>query len=263
MIDQALFWQALQDSLWISVAIQVGFFIMAALRKTDALTDLSYGLSFVAIVWLIGIEKAPLGPLAAVLVSMVTLWGVRLAAYLFIRVLIIKRDKRFDGVRENPVKFGLFWLLQAISIWVILLPASAAISSNQTATIALWQWVAIVGWVVGLAVETVADWQKFLFKLKPENKGKWISTGLWGVSRHPNYFGELLCWWSIFTLVAPELTGWSWLAVLGPLHISILILFVSGIPSLEKHYAKVYANDLAFQKYQRQTSLLIPWFKRS
>lgn len=262
MIDQALFWQALQDSFLISLAIQVGFFVVAALRKTDALTDLSYGLSFVAIVWLIGIEKAPLTPLSALLVSMVTLWGIRLATYLFIRVLIIKQDKRFDGVRENPLKFGLFWLLQAVSIWVILLPTTAAISSNHTNTIALWQWLALAGWIIGLTIETVADWQKFVFKLKPENKGKWIATGLWGVSRHPNYFGELLCWWSIFALVAPQLAAWSWLTILGPLHISVLILFVSGIPTLEKHYAKVYAENAAFKRYQRRTSLLIPWFNR-
>ncbi len=258
MTDFNLLRYVLLVAFILSMSIQLSFFLIAALRKTDLVTDLAYGSSFVAIAWWIALKFTPLGPVAAALVAMVILWGLRLATYLFIRILTIKQDKRFNGVRENSFKFGMFWILQAISIWVILLPSLLGISTHVFTSLQPLHWVGLTVWIIGLWLETVADWQKFAFKLVPTNRDRFIDKGVWKYSRHPNYFGEILCWWGIFLIVVPQLTGWTWLSILGPLHITLLLLFVTGVPTLEKSYAVRYAKDRAYQDYKRRTSLLIP-----
>lgn len=258
MIDTTALTFAIVAGLVLSFSIQLVFFLMAAIKKTDVVTDLSYGLSFVAIAWWLAIKFAPLGPVAVTLVAMITVWGLRLAGYLFMRILIIKQDKRFNGVRENFFRFGLFWLLQAISVWIILLPSLVGISTQMATSFMPIHWVGLAVWALGLWLETTADWQKFNFKLIPTNAERFIDTGVWKYSRHPNYFGEMLCWWGIFAMITPELQGRSWLSIIGPLFITYLLLFVSGIPTLEKSYAVRYAKDRAYQDYKRRTSLLIP-----
>jgi steroid 5-alpha reductase family enzyme len=103
----------------------------------------------------------------------------------------------------------------------------------------------------------VADWQKFVFKNREKNRGLWIQSGLWNYSRHPNYFGEILLWWGIFLYVTPFIQGLYWISVIGPLFITFILLFVSGIPLLEKKYDKKYVKNEKYQKYKSSTSVLI------
>jgi steroid 5-alpha reductase family enzyme len=116
----------------------------------------------------------------------------------------------------------------------------------------------IVIWISGLLIETISDWQKFSFKNNPNNKNLWIQSGLWKYSRHPNYFGEMLCWWGIFIFVLPFIQGLSWLTIIGPIFITFILLFVSGIPPLEKRYDKKFADNKKYQDYKKKTSILIP-----
>ncbi len=259
MIDQDLFWMAIKAVAVLSFSIQFSFFLIASIQKTDLYTDLAYGLSFVTIVWWLALRLVPIGPVGATLVAMVTLWGLRIAGYLFIRILAIKKDKRFDGIRESSFKFGMFWILQAVSVWLILLPTIHGISINRFIAFSNLHWIGVAMWAVGLLIESVSDWQKFQFKQNSVNADKWIGSGLWKYSRHPNYFGELLCWWGIFMMVVPQLDGWSWITIAGPLTITILLLFISGIPTLEKKYDQKYAHNRDYQRYKQTTSLLIPW----
>ncbi|MBN1168892.1 DUF1295 domain-containing protein, partial [Candidatus Woesebacteria bacterium] len=116
----------------------------------------------------------------------------------------------------------------------------------------------IMIWILGLIIEAVADQQKFTFKNNPKNKGRWIDTGLWKYSRHPNYFGEMFLWWGVFVFAIPFLNGLAWITILGPLYISFILIFVSGIPLLEKRYDEKYAVNEDYQNYKKATSLLIP-----
>jgi len=116
--------------------------------------------------------------------------------------------------------------------------------------------------VAGLLIETFSDAQKFRFKRKPENRNRWIQSGLWRYSRHPNYFGEILLWWGLFLVILPGLTGWQWLTVFGPISITILLLFISGIPLLEKSGDEKYGDNPEYQAYKNSTSLLIPLPRR-
>ena len=175
---------------------------------------------------------------------------------------MIGKDKRFDGIRENFWKFFQFWLFQAIAVWVISLPSSIIISKNILPEYSVLLYVGATIWMLGIITEGFADSQKFNFKNDPKNKDKWIETGIWKYSRHPNYFGEILCWWGIYFISLPYLTGFEHVAIIGPLFITFLLLFVSGIPPLENKYNEKYKNDTSYQNYKNRTSLLLPLPKK-
>ncbi len=246
-------------ALAISLGINLIFFIVATLFRTDKLTDLTYGLTFIILtLGFLFLGQVPYR-YQIILSIMVCLWAIRLVSYLFIRILKIKKDSRFDKIRGNPWQFLKFWLLQGFSVWVILLPSFYLLAQKENKSLAPVMVLGIGVWFLGLVIETIADWQKFVFKNKSENKDLWISSGLWAYSRHPNYFGEMLVWWGIFIFVLPSFRDWSWINIIGPIFITCLLLFVSGIPPLEKRYQEKYANNKAYQDYKEKTSLLIPW----
>ncbi len=246
------------STLILSFIIQVLFFSYAAFFKTDKVTDLSYGLTFIALAVFTLLKNQTFYPYQILVVTLITLWGIRLAGYLFIRILKTKKDKRFDGIRENFGKFAQFWLLQAIAVWVISLPSTYLLSLKTTSSFNLSMLTGLLIWLMGIVIETTADWQKFQFKNKPANKNKLIMSGIWRYSRHPNYFGEISCWWGIFIYSLSFQTELSWLTIAGPVFITFLILFVSGIPTLEKKYNERYKENKEYQLYKQNTSLLVP-----
>ena len=246
------------STLILIFVVQIMFFIFASYFKTDKLTDLSYGLTFVFTAIYLMTKSESFHILNMFLALMIIVWGTRLATYLFIRILKTKRDKRFDGIREDFAKFAKFWLFQAISIWIIMLPTIYLFSIDKVQGLNLFTYLGVIVWFAGLLMESIADYQKFIFKSNPSNTDKWIELGLWRYSRHPNYFGEILVWWGIFICSITYQQGWSWLTIIGPLYITFILIFVSGIPTLEKKYNKKYGNNPNFNKYTSKTSLLIP-----
>jgi steroid 5-alpha reductase family enzyme len=124
--------------------------------------------------------------------------------------------------------------------------------------------VGILVWIVGFFFESVADQQKYLFKKSLGNKGKWIASGLWKYSRHPNYFGEILCWVGIYIFTTSALSGYSLLVgLISPLFIAGLLIFVTGIPPLERYADKTWGKNKDYLEYKRRTSVLVPWFRKA
>jgi steroid 5-alpha reductase family enzyme len=244
-------------ALAISMGINVVMFIPAYLFKTDKLTDISYAVTFVVVVWSLVLLVGATW-LSMVLAMMVTVWAIRLGSYLLIRIQRMGRDKRFDKMRSDFIKFAGFWLLQGFTVWMVLIPSTMFIS-NRVVSVSVWAGVGVFVWVIGLIVETVADWQLFRFVNNPINKGKWIESGLWRYSRHPNYFGEITLWVGVYLYVVSGLIGsqifWG---LLGPLYIAGLMIFVSGIPILERTADKRWGSKVGYQEYKRRTSVLIP-----
>lgn len=245
-------------ALIVSMALQAVFFAFAAALKTDKVTDLSYSLTFLILaLGLLAINHSA-SKAHYFLAFMVALWSVRLGGYLLVRIIRMGRDQRFDGIRESFVAFLLFWVFQGITVWVTMLPVIYALSQPELpAGTAFMSGAGL--WLLGLAYESIADQQKFSFKNDPANENRWIDTGLWKYSRHPNYFGEILLWWGLFVAVLPTLSGWAYLLIAGPIFITCILLFFSGIPPLERRYARKYGNNSQFQRYKKGTSLLIPW----
>ncbi len=244
-------------SFGIALAVNGVFFTVAAARKTDVVTDLSYSLTFLLLAAVLPVTGAaePIQITAAVLVA---IWALRLGAYLFRRILRMKVDHRFDGMRDDPLRFARFWLLQAIAVAVIMLPVTYLLGRSEAPGFGAWAVVGVAVWLVGLLVEAVADAQKSAFRGREENQGTFIRSGLWRYSRHPNYFGELLVWWGLFLYAVPFLDGVAYAVVVGPVFITLLLLFVSGIPPLEGSAEEKYGADPSYQDYKRRTSILVP-----
>jgi steroid 5-alpha reductase family enzyme len=252
---------AIGISFLVALVVNAAFFTIAAIRKTDVVTDLSYGLSFA----LLALALPYLGAhkiVQLIAALMVLLWAFRLGGYLFGRILRIKVDHRFDEMRDKPLRFARFWILQAVSVAVIMLPVSYLLGRKSVPGFGSWAIAGVALWLVGLVIETVSDAQKSAFKGTEKNRGSFVSSGLWKYSRHPNYFGEMLVWWGLFVYAVPFLHGAAFITVIGPVFLTLLLLFVSGIPLLEKGAEAKYGTDPAYREYKRRTSILVPLPRR-
>lgn len=243
------------SSLLIAVLVQTIFFVFAYKFKTDKFTDLSYGLTFVLLAIFL-LNNSSHFNYQVLTFLMILFWGIRIAGFLFLRVLILKKDKRFDGIRENVGKFAKFWLLQGLSVWIIMIPSIIIFSEKEYGTFGYSGLFGFMTWLVGLSIETIADLQKFVFKTK--NKVGWVNVGLWKYAKHPNYFGEMLVWWGIWILGIPHFSGIGFLTIIGPIYITVLLLKISGVPILDKKYRKVYKDNAEYKKYYDSTNLLVP-----
>ncbi|CAN0432763.1 unnamed protein product [Ascophyllum nodosum] len=145
--------------------------------------------------------------------------------------------------------------------WVVSLPVTLSnFSPKRAIPMGLGGWACAGLFAAGLAVEAIADYQKFVFKNNPDNKGKFMDTGLWALSRHPNYLGEIGVWWSLLGVALPVLIGPGQVALglSSPVFITSLILYVSGVPLLERQHDKKYGDDPRYQEYKKNTPLLVP-----
>ena len=244
-------------SFAIALALNGAFFAVAAARRTDVVTDLSYSLTFALLAVALPFTGAH-QPSQLLVSALVLVWAARLGTYLFRRILRMKVDHRFDEMRDKPLRFARFWLLQAITVAVVMLPVSYLLDRDAAPGIGAWAIGGTALWLVGLVVEAVADAQKSAFRAQGANRGRFIGDGLWRYSRHPNYFGEILVWWGIFLCAVPFLHGAAFAVVIGPVFITLLLLFVSGIPLLERSADEKYGGDADYRDYKRRTSILIP-----
>lgn len=247
--------------LVVSIIFNLIVFIPAFIFKTDKLTDISYSLTFIFLTfWALSQNDTNLYKF--ILAFLILIWALRLGTYLFIRINKTGRDKRFDGLREDFLKFLGFWLLQGVSVWVVMISSLLFFAFGTEPNI----WLFIIGVITflkGLIIETIADWQKYKFINNPENKGKWIQSGLWKYSRHPNYLGEIMVWIGIYLLTFSGLENWPMIwALISPVYIFSLIRFVSGIPILEKKAEEKWGSNPDYQNYKKETGILLPCLKR-
>lgn len=165
-------------------------------------------------------------------------------------------------MRDSPVKLFTFWSLQGVWVFVTLLPTLMANSpSARDPALTTQDLVGWSLWGIGMAFEVIADLQKSLFRMNPENKDKFIQEGLWSISRHPNYFGEILLWAGLYVSASTTFRGAQYLAVLSPLFVYVLITRVSGVPILESQARKRWGHLAEYQRYLRQTPILVPFLK--
>lgn len=233
-------------------------FLLSAKLKRQDIADVFWGIKFIIIAlsfWLLAPGKTVPGTLVLFLV---TLWGLRLFFHIGSRWLKKNEDKRYLDLSKNWGKFFYLrsflqtFLFQSFLALAISIPVISLIfSSGQINNYLLFSGLSI--WLFSLIIESVSDFQLSRFLKNPKNKGKVMDRGLWKYSRHPNYFGEVLLWWGIYIISLNDIERW-WFLIIGPLTISFLILFVSGIPMVEKHYK----NNKKYQKYSQKTSKFIP-----
>lgn len=192
-----------------------------------------------------------------VLASMVVVWAVRLGSFLFARVHRAGGDGRFDAIKPNRLLFLQFWTIQGL--WVTL-TAGAALAAMTAKASAGFGWISVAGvvvWVIGFGIEVVADRQKQAFRAEPANDGRFITSGLWAWSRHPNYFGEITLWLGVALVALPALSGWQYVTLISPVFVYLLLTRISGIPALESRAKKRWGAEPAFQDYKSKTPSLM------
>ncbi|XP_008782283.1 uncharacterized protein LOC103701854 [Phoenix dactylifera] len=241
----------------VTVGYQLVFFVVTALLRFDKVTDFAGSTNFVVLGILTLALKGAWHFRQIVLTMLVVLWGLRLGLFLLMRILQWGEDRRFDRMRNNLVKLAVFWIIQAVWVWTVSLPLTIVNASDRNPSVKPQDIIGWIMWGVGLSIEATADQQKLMFKNSPSNRGKWCNVGLWKYSRHPNYFGEILLWWGIFVASTPVLEGAEWLVVVGPIFLTLLLLFVSGIPLLEKSADKRFRSEAEYRFYKSTTSPLV------
>jgi len=233
-------------------------FIPANIFQTEKFFDLTGSLTYI-LVTLIAIKLSNhIDNRSMLLAGLVIVWAVRLGTFLFNRILQDGKDDRFDKIKPNFLRFLNVWSLQAL--WVTLTAAAAiiAITSSVRKELGVFAIVGLIIWMIGFLFEVIADAQKRQFRKNPANKGKFIQSGLWSKSRHPNYFGEILLWLGVFIIAIPVLKGWQWVAILSPVFVYLLLTKISGVPGLEAKGNKKWGGQADYKAYKKNTPVLIP-----
>ena len=242
----------------IAFAIQWIAFVPAYLLQTERFFDLTGSLTYIVVAVVAVLLSTEAGARAFLLLAMVVIWAVRLGSYLFLRIRKAGADKRFDDIKPSFPRFLNTWTLQALWVTLTLAAALAAITSTQRVALGTVTAIGLVVWVVGIGLEAAADAQKSRFRADPANKGRFIHSGLWSWSRHPNYFGEILLWVGVAVVALPVLRGWQWVTLISPVFVALLLLRVSGVPMLEKAADEKWGGQADYEAYKSRTSVLVP-----
>jgi len=246
----------LLTSAMIVNSIHLPALLMSLFNLTHKMTDIAYTLSFMAVALTTLILRSSYYLRQIAITSMVMLWGLRLGGFLFYRSFYMK-DTRVEEVMKTTSGVFAFYFYQTLLTWVTCLPVTLLNSFPHDVMPGLSDMIGYSLWGAGFLMESVADWQQFQFR--EQHKERFCNVGLWKYSRHPNFLGEIMQWWGIFLCVSPVLSGWNWLlTMMGPLALTLNILFVSGIPPIEQKHNRMFARDPAYQRYKANVSILIP-----
>lgn len=233
-------------------------YIPAVIFKTEKYYDLTGTITYLSVTGYAFYMSGGLDLRGKIVAVMVAVWAVRLGSFLFARIVKDGKDSRFDKIKTNPIRFLMTWTLQGL--WVTLTAACALLVITNSTRVPLdaFAYVGIAVWVIGFLFEVVADQQKKAFKNDPSNEGKFISTGLWAWSRHPNYFGEITLWLGIAIIAIPTMSGLQWATLISPVFVTLLLTRVSGVPMLEARSDKEWGDDPVYQEYKKNTPVLVP-----
>ncbi|XP_064647603.1 uncharacterized protein LOC135500230 [Lineus longissimus] len=243
----------------VDFGIQWVLWVVAAALKTEKFYDLAGSGTFLLLAYQALQWGGTRFPRQSIQSDMVMVWAFRLGAYLFTRILKEGKDRRFNGVRDNPGKFFMFWTIQGVWIFVTLLPTLIMHSKKRDTPVGLRDYTGWSMWLIGFLIEVIADYQKSAFRNNPDNEGKFIQNGLWSISRHPNYFGEILLWFGLYISASSTFSKYEYLSVLSPVAVAFLLNNVSGVPLLEASAKRRWGTDPGYIAYKRRTPSLIPF----
>lgn len=236
-------------------------FIPAYIFQTEKFFDLTGSITYISVIgvaFCYSRNSVPMDARSVLVAALVIIWAIRLGTFLFSRIRKAGKDDRFDEIKPNFLSFLNVWTIQGL--WVTFTAAAAlvAITTTTRKDLDAFAIVGLIVWVIGFAIEITADSQKSRFNADPNNKGKFIQTGLWSRSRHPNYFGEIVLWIGVAIIALPVLHGWTWVAMISPLFVTLLLTRVSGVPLLEKKADKKWGGQADYEAYKKNTPVLIP-----
>jgi steroid 5-alpha reductase family enzyme len=249
-------------SVVLAFLIQWLAFIPAYLLQTEKFYDLTGSLTYISVITVAGLFSPHIDGRALLLWALVIIWALRLGTFLFGRIRKAGKDDRFDEIKPSFIRFLNVWTVQALWVTFTVAAALVAITTTARKDLDIFALAGFLVWAFGFTFEVVADAQKSRFSANPANKGRFIQTGLWSRSRHPNYFGEITLWVGIALIALPILQGWQWVALISPVFVALLITRVSGVPLLEKKADKKWGGQPDYEAFKKRTPVLIPrlWF---
>ena len=251
-----------------ALAASIGFilhwliFIPSYIYQTEHYFDLIGSISYISIVLFTFLALNNLDIRSVLIGLFIMVWAVRLGSFLFNRVKRDGKDNRFTVMKTKFWWFLFTWTLGGLWVFITMAAGLAAMTSAKVIPLGWYALIGIVLWLEGFIVEVVADHQKTRFRSKKENRDKFINEGLWSLSRHPNYYGEITLWFGIAFIAFPVLQGWQLLTLISPIFVYILLTRISGVNMLERRADKKWGDDPEYQLYKETTSSLIPMAKR-
>ena len=232
-------------------------FIPSYLFKTEHYFDLTGSISFITTVIVALILSPQLDLRDIVIGAMVVIWALRLGSFLFWRVKKQGKDNRFNVMKTQFLWFLMTWTLGGLWVLVTFAAGLAAITSATDKPLGLVGFIGIGLWLFGMFVEVLADHQKTQFRANADNADKFVNTGLWAWSRHPNYFGEIVLWLGVSLVALPVLSGWQLATMISPIFVYLLLTKVSGITLLERSGMSKWGSDPAYKGYLESTPILM------
>ena len=238
--------------------VQWMVFIPAYLNQTEKFFDLTGSLTYMSVgliaLWLGGARDTR----SLIIAALVIIWAGRLGTFLFQRIQKDGHDGRFDVLKPSFIRFLNVWTIQGLWVSFTFAAGLAAITSADKVAFGVWGIIGLIIWILGFGFEVVADRQKKAFRADPANKGKFISSGLWAWSRHPNYFGEIMLWLGIAIIAFPVMSGWQYVTLISPIFVYILLSRVSGVPLLEARSDEKWGGQEDYEAYKAATPVLFP-----
>ncbi|MEL6183922.1 MAG: DUF1295 domain-containing protein [Myxococcota bacterium] len=248
-------------ALWVFVAMSFGLqwvaFVPAVILRTERFYDLMGTVGYLTLT-AAALASTELDFRKLAVALAVAIWGLRLGSFLFLRIHRDGKDRRFDQIKINPPRFFAAWSLQATWVFITLLAVLLVLLRPSQPEFRITDVLGMGLWAVGFGIEATADAQKRAFRAREENAGRFISTGLWAWSRHPNYFGEILLWTGLAVVGAGVFQGSEWIGWVSPLFVTLLLLRISGVPTLEKEADRRWGDDPDYARYKAATPVLVP-----
>ena len=251
------------NAVILAFLIQWVAYIPAYTFQTEKFYDLTGTLTYLTVVWFTymlsnSAAEPKIGNL--ILASLISIWAVRLGSFLFLRIHKAGEDKRFRTIKPSASQFFMTWTLQGFWVSICSMCALTAISSEVGVIINIFFYIGFALFLIGFSIEIIADNQKNTFRSLEENKDKFITSGLWAKSRHPNYFGEIMLWTAIALIAVPSLGGAQYLTLISPVFTYILLVHISGVRMLEDMGNKKWGHLEEYKNYKDKTPRIIPKF---
>ena len=248
------------NAVFLAFAIQWIAFIPAYVFQTEKFYDLTGSLTYLSVIWyslaISSDQFTNLNVANIAIVLLISLWAIRLGSFLFMRIHHDGEDKRFRSIKPSASQFFMTWTLQGLWVSLCSMCALTAISSNTGIVTNAFFYIGLALFILGFSIEVMADMEKSAFKAIQNNKDKFITTGLWARSRHPNYFGEIVLWTGIAVMSFSSLQGLQYLTLISPIFTYLLLVYVSGVRMLEARGDLKWGDDPEYQDYKERTPVL-------
>ena len=249
------------------ICASVGFilhwiiFVPSFYAQTEHYFDLTGSISYISTIIVAYFFHPDMDTRSLVVCVLIVIWAIRLGSFLFQRVKRDGKDRRFDEIKTKFFRYLFTWTLGGAWVFITMAAGLSVITSDNQVALDGFFYAGVALWVFGFGIEVVADRQKNKFRKNVENKGNFISEGLWSLSRHPNYFGEIILWLGIAVIALPTLVGWQYVTLISPIFVAFLLIKVSGMRLLEKSGMQRWGDDPAYRNYVASTPSLVPFSK--